>query len=122
MHFNIISRHKKHASVFDSYLYLWFLYWFFKRLFPTSPLKLVYTINRQPARGYHYSKTNACGESAASKNGGGYHYSIQMLAACRLQAKKAFEVAISNKSEFSIQTMYSCSVHVKNSIYSIYSR
>ena len=31
-------------------------------------------INRQPGRGYHYSDTNACGESAASKkqiqNGG----------------------------------------------------
>ena len=25
-------------------------------------------INRQPGRGYHYSVTNACGESAASKN------------------------------------------------------
>ena len=24
-------------------------------------------INRQPGRGYHYSDTNACGESAASK-------------------------------------------------------
>ena len=24
-------------------------------------------INRQPGRGYHYSETNACGESAASK-------------------------------------------------------
>ena len=26
-------------------------------------------INRQPGRGYHYSETNACGESATSKNG-----------------------------------------------------
>ena len=26
-------------------------------------------INRQPGRGYHYSETNACGESAASKKG-----------------------------------------------------
>ena len=25
-------------------------------------------INRQPGKGYHYSDTNACGESAASKN------------------------------------------------------
>ena len=25
-------------------------------------------INRQPGRGYHYSETNACGESAASNN------------------------------------------------------
>ena len=25
-------------------------------------------INRQPGRGYPYSDTNACGESAASKN------------------------------------------------------
>ena len=25
-------------------------------------------INRQPGRGYHYSDTNSCGESAASKN------------------------------------------------------
>ena len=25
-------------------------------------------INRQPGRGYQYSETNACGESAASKN------------------------------------------------------
>ena len=24
-------------------------------------------INRQPGRGYHFSETNACGESAASK-------------------------------------------------------
>ena len=24
-------------------------------------------INRQPGKGYHYSNTNACGESAASK-------------------------------------------------------
>ena len=45
--------------------YLRFKHWFFKRLLPISPLKLVY-INRQSARGYHYSNTNACGESAAS--------------------------------------------------------
>ena len=25
-------------------------------------------INRQPGRGYHYSETNACGESAVSNN------------------------------------------------------
>ena len=29
---------------------------------------LVCYINRQPGRGYHYSETNACGESAANKN------------------------------------------------------
>ena len=44
--------HANSTSVFDSYLNLRFPYWFFKRLLPTSPLKLVY-INRQPARGYH---------------------------------------------------------------------
>ena len=34
----------------------------------TTGMLTVCYINRQPARGYHYSKTNACGERAASKN------------------------------------------------------
>ena len=34
----------------------------------TTVMLLVCYINRQPGRGYHYSETNACGESAASKN------------------------------------------------------
>ena len=33
----------------------------------TTVRLLVCYINRQPGRGYHYSETNACGESAASK-------------------------------------------------------
>ena len=37
-------------------------------LHTTVMLKVSY-INRQPGRGYHYSDTNACGESAASKKG-----------------------------------------------------
>ena len=40
----------------------------------TAVMLTVCYINRQPGRGYHYSDTNACGESAASKkqiqNGG----------------------------------------------------
>ena len=34
----------------------------------TTVMLTVCYINRQPGRGHHYSKTNACGESAASKN------------------------------------------------------
>ena len=33
----------------------------------TTVMLTVCYINRQPGRGYHYSDTNACGESAASK-------------------------------------------------------
>ena len=33
----------------------------------TTIMLTVCYINRQPGRGYHYSETNACGESAASK-------------------------------------------------------
>ena len=33
----------------------------------TTVMLTVCYINRQPGRGYHYSKTNACGDSAASK-------------------------------------------------------
>ena len=33
----------------------------------TTIMPLVFYINRQPGRGYHYSKTNAWGERAASK-------------------------------------------------------
>ena len=34
----------------------------------TTVMLTVCYINRQPGRGYHYSETNACGESGASKN------------------------------------------------------
>ena len=34
----------------------------------TTAMLTVCYINRQPGRGYHFSETNACGESAASKN------------------------------------------------------
>ena len=34
----------------------------------TTVMLTVCYINRQPGRGYHFSKTNACGKSAASKN------------------------------------------------------
>ena len=33
----------------------------------TTVMLVVCYINRQPGRGYHYSESNACGESAASK-------------------------------------------------------
>ena len=33
----------------------------------TTIMPLVFYINRQPGRGYHYSETNAWGKSAASK-------------------------------------------------------
>ena len=32
----------------------------------TTVMLIVCYINRQPGRGYHYSETNACGESAAN--------------------------------------------------------
>ena len=35
----------------------------------TTVMLTVCYINRQPGRGYHYSDTNACGVSAASKKG-----------------------------------------------------
>ena len=34
----------------------------------TTVMLTVCYLNRQPGRGYHYSDTNACDESAASKN------------------------------------------------------
>ena len=41
---------------------------FFVPIHTTLMLTVCY-INRQSGRGYHYSDTNACGESAASKKG-----------------------------------------------------
>ena len=48
----------------------------------------------------------------------------KMVQNLELTSKKAFEVVISKKSEFSIQIMYSCSVHVHvdYSTHSIYIR
>ena len=48
----------------------------------TTVMLTVCYINRQPGRGYHYSKTNACGESAASKNTRGHIFTINECQAC----------------------------------------
>ena len=40
-------------------------------------------INRQPGRWYHYSDTNACGESAASKNMSGDSCIMELFSFCK---------------------------------------